>query len=92
MCSKVGARGGGILPSWLMSQAASEINEMAGSQRALSQGNLAPNHYWDKTANKIDKAATIEQMEREINLYEISSWKWYCHTDPGADWKRIPTR
>jgi uncharacterized protein len=76
------ARGGGILPSWLMSQAAREINEMAGSQRALAQGNLAPNHYWDKTANAIDKAATIEQMERELNLYKISSWKWYCHTDP----------
>jgi hypothetical protein len=77
------ARGGGILPSWLMSQAAREINEMAGSQRALAQGNLAPNHYWDKTTNTIDKAATIEQMERELNLYKISSWKWYCHTDPG---------
>ena len=76
------ARGGGILPSWLMSQAAREINELAGSQRALSQGNLAPNHYWDKTANAVDKAATIEQMERELNLYKISSWKWYCHTDP----------
>ena len=34
-------------------------------------------------ANKADKAACIEQMEREIQLYGISSWKWYCHTDPG---------
>ena len=33
-------------------------------------------------ANSIDKAATIEQMERELNLYGIDSWKWYCHTDP----------
>jgi predicted TIM-barrel fold metal-dependent hydrolase len=31
----------------------------------------------------MDKAATIEQMERELNLYKIDSWKWYCHTDPG---------
>jgi uncharacterized protein len=77
------ARGRGILPSWLMSQSAKEINAMAGSQRALNQGNLAPNHYWDKAANKPDRAATIEQMERELNLYKISSWKWYCHTDPG---------
>jgi hypothetical protein len=77
------ARGGGILPSWLMSQAAKEINALAGSQRALNQGNLAPNHYWDKVANKIDKAATIEQMERELKVYGIKSWKWYCHTDPG---------
>ena len=76
------ARGGGILPSWLMSKAAKEINTLAGSQRALAQGNLAPNHYWDKTTNKIDKAATIEQMERELTQYGIGSWKWYCHSDP----------
>src|ERR1035441_8433759 len=52
-----------ILPSWLMAQARDEINGLAQSKRALSQGNLAPNHYWDKVANKPDKAATIEQME-----------------------------
>jgi predicted TIM-barrel fold metal-dependent hydrolase len=77
------ARRGGILPSWLMSQAKAEINRIAGSQRALCQGNLAPNHYWDKAANKPDKAAILEQMEREIQKYGIDSWKWYCHTDPG---------
>ncbi len=77
------ARSGGILPSWLMSQAKNEINGLAGSRRALSQGNLAPNHYWDRAKNTIDKAATVEQMERELNLYKIDSWKWYCHTDPG---------
>ncbi|MFN0084551.1 MAG: amidohydrolase family protein [Blastocatellia bacterium] len=76
------ARGRGILPSWLMSKAAREINEMAGSERALPQGNLAPNHYWDKTADKMDKAAMLEQMEREVKQYGIKSWKWYCHTDP----------
>jgi uncharacterized protein len=77
------ARRGGILPSWLMSQSKKEINDLSGSQRALCQGNLAPNHYWDKAANSIDKAATMEQMEREMKLYGIDSWKWYCHTDPG---------
>jgi uncharacterized protein len=77
------ARGGGILPSWLMAQSRDKINEFAKSTRALSQGNLAPNHYWDKTANKPDKAATIEQMERELKQYKINSWKWYCHSDPG---------
>lgn len=77
------ARGGGLLPSWLMSRAAKEINDLAGSQRSLPQGNLAPNHYWDKTTNKPDKAACIAQMERELNIYGIKSWKWYCHTDPG---------
>src|SRR5260370_16543188 len=72
----------GILASWLMAQAREEINSLAQSKRAISQGNLAPNHYWDKTTNKPDKAATIEHMERELNLYKISSRTWYCHTHP----------
>jgi len=71
-----------ILPSWLMGEKKKEINDMAGSQRALCQGNLAPNHYWDKATNSLDKAAMLEQMERELQLYKIDSWKWYCHTDP----------
>ncbi len=73
---------GRVLPSWVMHEARKKINELAGSQRALNQGNLAPNHYWDKAANKMNKAELLEQMEREINVYGISSWKWYCHTDP----------
>lgn len=77
------ARGGGVLPSWLMSEKRDEINRMAASQRALCQGNLAPNHYWDRQNNRMDKAALLEQMDREINQYKINSWKWYCHTDPG---------
>ena len=77
------ARRGGILPSWLMSQAGRAINDVAGSQRAVWQGNLAPNHYWDKVNNKPDKAALLEQMDREVSKYGIKSWKWYCHTDPG---------
>jgi hypothetical protein len=76
------ARGGGVLPSWLMSEKKRELNDLAGSTRALCQGNLAPNHYWDKVNNRVDKAATLEQMDRELNLYKIDSWKWYCHTDP----------
>ena len=39
------ARGGGVLPSWLMANARDEINRLSGSTRAFSQGNLAPNHY-----------------------------------------------
>ena len=73
---------GAILPSWLMAKSRNELNAMAGSQRALCQGNLAPNHYWNTATNSIDKAATLEQMERELNVYKINSWKWYCHTDP----------
>ena len=77
------ARAGGILPSWLMAQSRDKINQFAGSRRALSQGNLAPNHYWDHAKNTIDKERTIAQMERELNQYKINSWKWYCHADPG---------
>jgi len=74
-----------VLPSWLMSQAKKQINDLAGgTQRALCQGNLAPNHYWDKAKDAPDKAATIEQMEREIHQYGIDSWKWYCHYDPAS--------
>jgi predicted TIM-barrel fold metal-dependent hydrolase len=74
---------GALLPSWLMSKRKNEINKMAGSQRALCQGNCAPNHYWNKTTNKPDFPALFEQMEREVKMYGIDSWKWYCHTDPG---------
>lgn len=76
-------RKGGILPSWVMSMRRRDINEMAGSQRALCQGNCAPNHYWDEKNNKQDTAQLFEQIEREKDLYKIDSWKWYCHTDPG---------
>src|SRR5260370_34324228 len=65
-----------------MSKARKEINDLADSQRALNHGNLAPNHYWNRTTNTIDKASLIEQMERELNVYGIGSWKWYCHADP----------
>jgi hypothetical protein len=40
----------GILPSWLMAERKREINELAGCQRALCQGNCAPNHYRNKDA------------------------------------------
>jgi len=74
---------GTVLPSWLMSQRKKEINDLAGCQRALCQGNCGPNHYWDKANNKPDQTALFEQMEREVKTYGIDSWKWYCHTDPG---------
>lgn len=77
------ARGGGILPSWLMAQSRNKINQFAKSTRALSQGNLAPNHYWDHAKNAPDKARTLVQMDRELQEYKINSWKWYCHADPG---------
>ncbi len=76
-------RKGGVLPSWLMSQSKKQLNELSGSTRALCQGNLAPNHYWNKATNSMDKPALLEQMDREVTLYGIDSWKWYCHTDPG---------
>ncbi|MHC4994155.1 MAG: amidohydrolase family protein [Planctomycetota bacterium] len=76
-------RRGGILPSWLMSQRKNELNNLAGGTRAFCQGNCAPNHYWDRARNAPDFPALFEQMEREVKLYGIDSWKWYCHTDPG---------
>jgi hypothetical protein len=75
--------GGALLPSWLMAKAKKEINDLAGSQRALCQGNCAPNHYWDRSKNQPDWSALYEQMEREVKVYNIDSWKWYCHSDPG---------
>ncbi|CAN5175463.1 hypothetical protein BH10PLA2_BH10PLA2_05110 [soil metagenome] len=42
---------GQILPSWVMATRRNEINSLAGCQRALAQGNCAPNHYWDKKTN-----------------------------------------
>lgn len=78
------ARSRGALPSWLMAQAKKDINDLAGgTKRAYCQGNCAPNHYWDKTAGKQDLPLLYEQMEREVKVYGIDSWKWYCHTDPG---------
>jgi predicted TIM-barrel fold metal-dependent hydrolase len=77
------ARRGGILPSWLMSRSKKQLNDLSGSTRALCQGNLAPNHYWNHATNSMDKSATLEQMEREVKQYGIDSWKWYCHSDPG---------
>ena len=74
---------GKVLPSWVMSARKKEINDLAGSQRALCQGNCAPNHYWDRQTNSQDKTSLFEQMEREVKVYGIDSWKWYCHTDPG---------
>jgi predicted TIM-barrel fold metal-dependent hydrolase len=56
---------------------------LAGCQRSLSQGNCAPNHFWNTQTNSADFPALFEQMDREVNLYKIDSWKWYCHTDPG---------
>ena len=78
-----GLLGANILPSWLMSQRKDEINDLANSQRALCQGNCAPNHYWNRQTNSPDWTALFEQMEHEVKVYGIDSWKWYCHTDPG---------
>ena len=75
-------RGGGILPSWLMAQRRDDINAIAGGRRALAQSNCAPNHYWDRAANKQDKVALKEQMSREVEQYKTCSWKLYCHFDP----------
>ena len=75
-------RGGGVLPSWLMAQRRDEINQMADGQRALSQSNCAPNHYWNPATDRQDRVALKEQMTREVQQYGNASWKLYCHFDP----------
>ncbi len=77
-------RGGGILPSWLMAARREDINSIAGSERALSQSNCAPNHYWDASANRQDRVLLEEQMTREVEEYRTCSWKLYCHFDPAG--------
>jgi hypothetical protein len=74
---------GQVLPSWVMAERRNEINRLSGSVRALCQGNCAPNHYWNKESNSPDWVDLNEQIEREVEVYKINSWKWYCHTDPG---------
>ena len=76
-------RGGSGLSSHNMSRRGRQLNEIAGSQRAVWQSNCAPNHYWNREKNEPDWNALYEQMEREVKVYDSSSWKWYCHTDPG---------
>ncbi len=76
-------RGGGILPSWLMASRRDDINGIAGSVRALSQSNCAPNHYWDRLTDRQDRTLLKEQMAREVQEYGNASWKLYCHFDPG---------
>ena len=75
-------RGGGILPGWLTARRRDDINAIAGGRRALAQSNCAPNHYWDRAANKQDKVALKEQMAREVERYKTCSWNLYCHFDP----------
>lgn len=77
-------RGGGILPSWLMAARRDYVNGIAGTQRALSQSNCAPNHYWDLVTNRQDRVLLKEQMTREVQEYGTASWKLYCHFDPAG--------
>lgn len=59
------------------------INRLAGCERALSLGNVAPNHYWDLNRDRPDIKALEAQMDREARQYRVAGWNWYCHTDPG---------
>ncbi len=65
----------GVLPTSLMAQSRDRINEAAGSVRALSQSNCAPNHY-------ASQQQLFERMEMEAKTYKHSSWKVYPHTTP----------
>ncbi len=65
----------GVLPSSLMARSRDWINQVAGSERALSQSNCAPNHY--KTKQEL-----LERMEYEAKTFKPASWKLYPHTTP----------
>lgn len=65
-----------VLPTKLMAQGRDFINEMAGgAQRAISQSNVAPNHY-------ATKQELFDRMEFEAKTFKHSSWKLYPHTTP----------
>jgi uncharacterized protein len=65
----------GVLPSSLMAHSRDRINEMSGTTRALSQSNVAPNHY-------ASQQQLFDRMEYEAKTYKHSSWKVYPHTTP----------
>ena len=69
-----------------------DINEMAGSVRALCQGNCAPNHYWDMKTNSQDQKALFDQMEREVKLYGIDSLEVVLPHRSGPQRQRLPAR
>ena len=64
-----------VLPTKLMAQSRDWINQVAGSQRVISQSNCAPNHY--KTKQEL-----FDRMEFEAKTYKHDSWKLYPHTTP----------
>ena len=70
-----------VLPSWLVAKRKQDLNEIAWSERALCQGNCAPNHYRNSDGTP-DWPRLSEQMEREVKEYHVDSWMWYCHEDP----------
>lgn len=65
----------GVLPTSLMARSRDWINQVAGSVRALSQSNCAPNHYETKEE-------LFERMEYEVKTFKPVSWKLYPHTTP----------
>ncbi|MBK9706467.1 MAG: amidohydrolase [Acidobacteria bacterium] len=64
-----------VLPTKLMAQSRDWINQVAGSQRVISQSNCAPNQY--KTREEL-----FDRMEFEAKTYKHSSWKLYPHSAP----------
>ena len=75
-----------------MSPRKKEINDLAGCQRALCQGNCAPNHYWDTKTNSQDKTALFEQMEREVKTLRHRLLEVVLPHRPGPIGQRLPAR
>ena len=73
------AHGRNLLPVDVAAEARDHVNEMAGSQRVLVHGQIAPNHH-------ATFAEVAEEIEREVRELRIDGWKHYTHnpltTDP----------
>ncbi|MBM3775278.1 MAG: hypothetical protein FJW37_08950, partial [Acidobacteria bacterium] len=61
-----------LLPVDMAVAARDQVNQMAGSQRMLVHGQIAPNHYESF-------AEVAEEMEREVKVLKVDAWKHYTH-------------
>ena len=79
------ARGSGGSPAELGDVAAQEGDQRPGRLAARPlPGQLRPEPLLGQDRPTPSTSRPLfEQMEREVKIYGIDSWKWYCHTDPG---------
>ncbi len=58
-----------VLPSWLLARRKQDLNELAGSGRALCQGNCAPNHF-----RNADGAADWTRLSEQMERLRFEAW------------------